>query len=712
MEKKKGRRFKIRLTALLLAGVLTMTVVWNDYKNAQALATPLDLLGVVVMELTMYFAGLSAGEKSSDIVQSNPYKSADNTITDNPARDTYVAECFPSDVLVEQFGWNGVQYDQFICSMSALWATSSYVVTKDFCDKLWSAFEVEGSNAVKPEDIVINEEGATILQMPQRSPEPDDDSEDDAEENLTERIFDSESNSVASNVVSGIFSTKAFVSMLNVLLSKNAQTMEENLTGAETAVCDYSKEYWQSGQPILTIADPASGTYGYRFNTSSSMEQNWSMIKDGVHIYPLTFEVDGVPQIGFALDDVMDTYLYQMMVSSWSTLSAYHNTSSTFIANKYAPIILPNFNNSTSINFVYVDTDKFMNYYKAHNVLKDVKVDDANIINVGTLENFNKWIEYVQTGDYTFAELLNLMEKGWVVDIAKGSKEWEGVGGGDNKLPQEVINDPIIKEKYEHKKDSDTETEPDTDSDTSSNSDWKISFESMISGVELNYDMPYGQPLYEFLGDPVQKTETEPGTNPDTDPGTETSPETDPDSDPGTETSPETDPDSDPETVPDNDTDTDSEKDEAPSYDYVSGNQPDVDVSWWGDNYVPSQDPDPEDPQTTPAPDDKDDISEDDTDKPPVIPGYDPDDDSKNVNWYERFPFCIPYDIYRVSNWFVQEEKAPKWNMHFYVKSLNIDEVITIDFTKFDNCTKVIKAFILLFYVAGLIKITRDIIRG
>lgn len=82
------------------------------------------------------------------------------------------------------------------------------------------------------------------------------------------------------------------------------------------------------------------------------------------------------------------------------------------------------------------------------------------------------------------------------------------------------------------------------------------------------------------------------------------------------------------------------------------------------------------------------------------------------------FPFCIPFDIiYLVNQYSNVEESAPVINYEIVYpqalqSSLGESYTVTIDFADFISVRNVLRVFILLLFVVGLMKITRDLIRG
>lgn len=662
--KSRIKKKNVRRIALLLSLCMVVVGLVREYRVADAMATPFDLAGALVMELTMYCAGLAAGEKNSDVVQENQFKG--NDVTTNSARENYVRECFPEQKFTLDFGWSDTQYQKFVASMVALWANTSYVVTKNFCDKIWDSLPTDGTGALKPEDIVINKEGASILQFPTPSSDPDDSDDEMTEEEKMAEIFHMDSLGINGKTFSGIFSTKAFYDIYRALIKKNADDMEKRLDGSGTVGCDYSVSFWKSNPNILSINSVEVGrTYLLSFNSGGS---GFKALDDSLKIYPLSFMHDGVEQIGFASSVQTErissglAYKYSRndgMATKGNTLPLYFE--------KYAPVIMPDLYNgvasSSNVSGSGIDLQHFLNMYKGRNVLMNGLIWDEYLIDVGTVENFHKFCEYLLSGDYTLQELLNLMKDGWKVEISKGNKEWEGIKS--NKKPEELMKKDISG-KYR---------EPDS----------HVSIDSLVKGVESQNpdDIPHGQPLYEFLGDPI--------------------------SIPNPDTNPDANPDANPDSKPDNEAVPDSEKDK-----YESINpSPEADESWWGESYNPDRDPESDpDVNPNPKPDDPDYPSDGDSSDPEKKPFIPQVGDADGTDWFERFPFCIPYDIYRVIGWFQAERKAPKWNIPFKMKRLNIDESVTIDFTKFDDLIEVIRVFEILTYVAGLVIITRNVIKG
>ena len=97
-------------------------------------------------------------------------------------------------------------------------------------------------------------------------------------------------------------------------------------------------------------------------------------------------------------------------------------------------------------------------------------------------------------------------------------------------------------------------------------------------------------------------------------------------------------------------------------------------------------------------------------------PGGDSGDDLTmdfgEYQWYERFPFCIPWDIYDGVSMLNAKTKEPIFDMPFKIERLGIDEVIHVDLTDYDVLGVICRWFLRLMYILGLAILSRNIIRG
>lgn len=85
--------------------------------------------------------------------------------------------------------------------------------------------------------------------------------------------------------------------------------------------------------------------------------------------------------------------------------------------------------------------------------------------------------------------------------------------------------------------------------------------------------------------------------------------------------------------------------------------------------------------------------------------------------WMEKFPFCLPYDFYRIITIFLSEEEPPvfavplKWSANIGGVNYSIDEELILDLTQFklngvDIVQAIIQGMILICFVVFLIKLT------
>lgn len=80
------------------------------------------------------------------------------------------------------------------------------------------------------------------------------------------------------------------------------------------------------------------------------------------------------------------------------------------------------------------------------------------------------------------------------------------------------------------------------------------------------------------------------------------------------------------------------------------------------------------------------------------------------VLFKEKFPFCLPWDIYNLFSVLKAEPEAPKFVIPFSIKRFDIDENITIDFSDFEEQVKIFRFFTSASFVLGLILISRKVV--
>ncbi len=106
--------------------------------------------------------------------------------------------------------------------------------------------------------------------------------------------------------------------------------------------------------------------------------------------------------------------------------------------------------------------------------------------------------------------------------------------------------------------------------------------------------------------------------------------------------------------------------------------------------------------------DTKDDTKEDPNTKPnkPSIPGL----SLPEILFKEKFPFCLPWDVYNVFANLVAEPEAPVFEIPMKWEFLDIDYTLIIDFSMFDEIAKISRFFSSLGFVVFLILISRKVI--
>lgn len=81
------------------------------------------------------------------------------------------------------------------------------------------------------------------------------------------------------------------------------------------------------------------------------------------------------------------------------------------------------------------------------------------------------------------------------------------------------------------------------------------------------------------------------------------------------------------------------------------------------------------------------------------------------ISLVDKFPFCLPFDLYNAFNSFVADAEVPKFEIKFD-EGLVGSAKFTLDFTPFSKLAAILRYFILIVFVTNLIKKTRDMIGG
>lgn len=78
----------------------------------------------------------------------------------------------------------------------------------------------------------------------------------------------------------------------------------------------------------------------------------------------------------------------------------------------------------------------------------------------------------------------------------------------------------------------------------------------------------------------------------------------------------------------------------------------------------------------------------------------------------QKFPFCIPFDIYTAFTVMYHQPVAPVFVLPIVFPAYGIDESITIDFADFEVLARIVRWFLSAIFVIGLIMVTRKLIKG
>ena len=111
-----------------------------------------------------------------------------------------------------------------------------------------------------------------------------------------------------------------------------------------------------------------------------------------------------------------------------------------------------------------------------------------------------------------------------------------------------------------------------------------------------------------------------------------------------------------------------------------------------------------------------------DTAQPPYGGGGGGEGDDKNLKAPDayklpagiagKFPFCVPFDLIALVAILNETGEAPKWVIPLPFGFAGYDGSFTIDFAMFEPVAAVIRTFMTLLFILGLVLITRKIIQG
>lgn len=80
----------------------------------------------------------------------------------------------------------------------------------------------------------------------------------------------------------------------------------------------------------------------------------------------------------------------------------------------------------------------------------------------------------------------------------------------------------------------------------------------------------------------------------------------------------------------------------------------------------------------------------------------------------EKFPFCIPFDVIHLIQALAAEKEVPRFELplKFDYLDFHYDETFVIDLSAFDPAIQIFRVMLDLLFCAGLISVTRKLIRG
>lgn len=97
----------------------------------------------------------------------------------------------------------------------------------------------------------------------------------------------------------------------------------------------------------------------------------------------------------------------------------------------------------------------------------------------------------------------------------------------------------------------------------------------------------------------------------------------------------------------------------------------------------------------------------------PSIPGEDTDIPDLSIPQIitTKFPFSIPWDLYRAVNILVAPAQAPKWELPLHFDMLNVNTTLMIDLSQFDGIAALLRWGLSLLFLISLIILSSTIIR-
>lgn len=431
---------------------------------------------------------------------------------------------------------------------------------------------------------------------------------------------------------------------------------------------DYTVESWKKNNNIVQIVDgvlaaqnPASGITHHTFY--NDLDYNITNGNAKEKIIPLVYYADGKPHFCNAVTN-FDKFKYlgfnygqvENSSASWNS-----ETRKNLMFNYITPEDSYNFNYSfeemnknimSNSNLFTADIGKRLDYYFTNrDHIQGANVYAPNVVDVGTKEKAQSFIEDVKSGEMDIEKLKKkYSESGWKKEK---NKTWSNLNEKNKGAAVKKVLDSEKGDKYKTKVKDKNGKEHDS-----------VTFGSLVNGStkkdtssdkgKKGTDTSVG--MYEILG----QVET---VKPENNNGSSTV------------------------TMPTIKPDTDDKNDSSPTAAPSSTKKPTGDS---GDDKKDDTKPNEENPKD-----------------------LDPDE-VKTPQLLRKFPFCVPWDVVNMVKSMSAEAVAPKWDIPFVLKNkyINIDEHIIVDFSKFEQWAVIVRWFFRLIFIAGLVILTRYIIKG
>lgn len=84
------------------------------------------------------------------------------------------------------------------------------------------------------------------------------------------------------------------------------------------------------------------------------------------------------------------------------------------------------------------------------------------------------------------------------------------------------------------------------------------------------------------------------------------------------------------------------------------------------------------------------------------------------VSLADKFPFCIPFDVAYLVKSMNASSQVPKFELPFKIhyQNINYEHTFVVDLSDWDTAVHILRTMLDLLFIAGLMSVTRDLIRG